>query len=41
MLVNNAGIVIGRTLLDLTEEQFTKTMAVNAMAHVWVNIYLL
>ncbi|XP_071804002.1 epidermal retinol dehydrogenase 2-like [Asterias amurensis] len=35
MLVNNAGIVIGRTLLDLTEEQFTKTMAVNAMAHVW------
>ncbi|XP_038051325.1 epidermal retinol dehydrogenase 2-like [Patiria miniata] len=35
ILVNNAGIIIGRTLLELTEAEFTRTMAINAMAHVW------
>jgi NAD(P)-dependent dehydrogenase (short-subunit alcohol dehydrogenase family) len=32
VLVNNAGIAISKTILDLTEEEFDRTMAVNLKA---------
>ena len=35
VLVNNAGVVSGRRLLDLTEEQIEHTFAVNTLAHYW------
>lgn len=35
VLVNNAGIVVGKSLQDLTPEQIQKTFAVNTMAHFW------
>jgi all-trans-retinol dehydrogenase (NAD+) len=34
-LVNNAGVVSGRPLLDLTDAQIAKTFAVNALALFW------
>ena len=36
VLVNNAGIVTGGMFLDLADEAIERTVAVNAMAHVWV-----
>ena len=36
MLVNNAGIVIGKSFTELTEEDFKRTLGVNSFAHVWV-----
>lgn len=35
VLVNNAGVVSGRLLLDLTDEQIERTFAVNVLAHYW------
>lgn len=35
VLVNNAGVVAGRRLLDLTDEQIERVMAVNALAPFW------
>ncbi|KAL4129216.1 hypothetical protein PRIC2_005226 [Phytophthora ramorum] len=35
VLVNNAGVVMGRSLKELTPEQIQKTFAVNTMAHFW------
>ncbi|RLN89477.1 hypothetical protein BBJ28_00015111 [Nothophytophthora sp. Chile5] len=35
VLVNNAGIVTGRPLEELTPEQIQKTFAVNTLAHFW------
>eukprot|EP01102_Stenamoeba_stenopodia_P017589 TRINITY_DN632_c0_g2_i3.p1 TRINITY_DN632_c0_g2~~TRINITY_DN632_c0_g2_i3.p1 ORF type:complete len:280 (-),score=68.64 TRINITY_DN632_c0_g2_i3:86-925(-) len=35
VLVNNAGVVIGKRLLDLTEEEVRRTMDVNILAHFW------
>ncbi|XP_072047943.1 estradiol 17-beta-dehydrogenase 11-like isoform X1 [Amphiura filiformis] len=35
MLINNAGVLAGRTLLELTDEQIQRTMDVNVMAHFW------
>ncbi|KAE9026023.1 hypothetical protein PR003_g11287 [Phytophthora rubi] len=35
VLVNNAGVVMGRSLQDLTPEQIQKTFAVNTLAHFW------
>jgi all-trans-retinol dehydrogenase (NAD+) len=35
VLVNNAGVVSGRFLLDLSEQQIERTFAVNALAHFW------
>lgn len=35
VLVNNAGVVAGAELLDLTDEQIERVMAVNAMAPFW------
>jgi all-trans-retinol dehydrogenase (NAD+) len=36
VVVNNAGIVSGRPLLELTEEQIERTFAVNVLALYWV-----
>lgn len=35
VLVNNAGIVAGRSLLELTPAQIRATFAVNTLAHFW------
>lgn len=35
VLVNNAGIVMGKSLEDLTPEQIQKTLSVNTLAHFW------
>ncbi|MHB8900074.1 MAG: SDR family oxidoreductase [Thermoguttaceae bacterium] len=35
ILVNNAGCVSGRPLLECTDEQIQRTMEVNALAHFW------
>lgn len=35
ILINNAGIVSGRTFLKCSDEQIEQTMAVNTMAHFW------
>ncbi|KAG1688975.1 hypothetical protein DVH05_002961 [Phytophthora capsici] len=35
MLVNNAGVVMGRSLESLTPEQIQKTFEVNTLAHFW------
>ena len=34
MLINNAGVVSGLNLMDLTEPVITKTLAVNTTAHI-------
>lgn len=35
MLINNAGIVSGKTTLELTEPMVRKTYDVNTIAHLW------
>lgn len=35
VLVNNAGIVAGKTLLDLSAEEIERTFKVNTLAHFW------
>jgi all-trans-retinol dehydrogenase (NAD+) len=35
ILVNNAGIVTGKRLLDLTDAEIDRTMAINTTAHFW------
>lgn len=37
ILINNAGIVSGRRLLDTPDEKIIKTFEVNAIAHFWVS----
>ena len=36
ILINNAGIVTGRKILDCSDALMKKTMDVNAVAHFWV-----
>ncbi|OWZ26062.1 hypothetical protein C349_07099 [Cryptococcus neoformans var. grubii Br795] len=36
IIINNAGIVNGKLLLDLTEEDITSTFGSNTLAHFWV-----
>ncbi|KIR58084.1 hypothetical protein I314_06049 [Cryptococcus bacillisporus CA1873] len=36
IIINNAGIVSGKLLLDLTEEDITNTFGSNTLAHFWV-----
>lgn len=38
ILINNAGIVFGKTLLDLPDDEIDTTFQVNILAHYWVNI---
>ncbi|KAI0638346.1 retinal short-chain dehydrogenase/reductase [Trametes polyzona] len=35
MLINNAGVVQGKTILDLTPEDIKQTFSVNTLAHFW------
>ncbi|XP_022335580.2 short-chain dehydrogenase/reductase 3-like [Crassostrea virginica] len=35
LLVNNAGIVHGKQIVDIQDEDIQKTLSVNAMAHIW------
>ena len=35
MLINNAGIVTGKYLLDMTESEIRRTMNTNGLAHFW------
>ncbi len=37
LLINNAGIVSGRSFLDCSEEQIENTMAINIMAPIWIS----
>lgn len=39
ILINNAGIVTGKKLLDNTEKGIEKTYAVNAISHACILIY--
>ncbi|KAG0223266.1 hypothetical protein BGW42_006001 [Actinomortierella wolfii] len=36
IIVNNAGIVTGKSIMDLTEQDVRRTMDVNYFAHVWI-----
>lgn len=36
ILINNAGIVFGKMLLDLPDDQIDTTFQVNILAHYWV-----
>ena len=36
ILVNNAGVVTGRRLMDTTDEDVERTFRVNTLAHYWV-----
>lgn len=38
MLVNNAGIVTGKKILDSPDQLMVKTMEVNSISHFWVII---
>jgi all-trans-retinol dehydrogenase (NAD+) len=38
ILINNAGVVHGKNLVDLQDEEIEKTLGVNLMAHFWVSI---
>ena len=37
VLVNNAGVVGGRSLLETSDESIERTFAVNTLAHYWVS----
>lgn len=41
ILINNAGIVCGQTLLDIPDEMIEKTFQVNILSHFWVSIFLI
>lgn len=38
IVVNNAGIVNGKYLMDLPDEMIVKTIEVNSVAHFWVSL---
>ena len=40
MLINNAGIVTGKKILDAPDQLMVKTMEVNSISHFWVGISL-
>jgi all-trans-retinol dehydrogenase (NAD+) len=41
ILINNAGVVTGRSLIDCGDEQIMRTMTINAISHMWtVKIFL-
>lgn len=41
ILVNNAGVVTGKKLLDCSDDDISRTMDVNVMAHFWVSLILI
>lgn len=38
ILINNAGVVYGRTLMDLEDFMIENTYKVNILSHYWVSI---
>ena len=40
ILINNAGIVSGRTILESSEEEIEQIFRVNTLAHYWVSIVI-
>ena len=36
MIINNAGVVSGKSLLEIDDELIQRTFDVNIMAHFWV-----
>lgn len=40
ILINNAGILYAKPLLELSNEQVKKTLQVNTLAHFWVSTSL-
>lgn len=40
ILINNAGIVFGKTLLDLPDSEIDTTFQVNILAHYWVRKFI-
>jgi all-trans-retinol dehydrogenase (NAD+) len=38
ILVNNAGVVFGRKLMDSRDEDIVMAMRTNTLAHIWVRI---
>ena len=41
ILINNAGVVYGKTLLDLPDNEIDRTFQVNILAHYWVSCGIL
>lgn len=39
ILINNAGIVCGRTFLEIPDFMIEKTFKVNILSHFWVSIF--
>ena len=37
ILINNAGVVVGKSFLSCSDKEIEKTMNVNLMAHYWVS----
>jgi len=40
MVINNAGVVSGKSLLDLDDASIQRTFDVNVIAHFWVIIFI-
>ncbi len=40
MVINNAGVVSGKSLLDLDDVSIQRTFDVNIIAHFWVIIFI-
>lgn len=40
LLINNAGVVSGRHLLECPDELIERTMMVNCHAHFWVSLWI-
>ena len=41
ILINNAGVVIGKGILDCPDDMIEKTFNVNLLAHFWVSVLLI
>lgn len=39
ILINNAGIVVGKRFMDLNDDKIVKTFEVNCIAHFWVSSF--
>lgn len=38
ILINNAGYVYGRTLMELPDDEIERTYRVNILSHYWVSL---
>ena len=39
IVINNAGVVSGKSLLDIDDVSIQRTFDVNIIAHFWVSVY--